>query len=445
MVPARSGACQAPSEGNYLSRVSLAPPVPAAPRTPATHDPYAALRHRDFRLLLAGRMLGTVGYQMLDVAVGWELYERTHSALALGIVGLVLVVPVVAFALPAGHLADQHERKRIVVAGQLALFAAAIALATISFTRAPVPLIYIFLAIAGTALSFARPAVSALLPQTVPAADFANAVTWNTSGWEIAAIVGPAAGGALIGIGHDAGPAYLVSAALVAGYAVCVGATRHRPPAHTRQPMSLASLAAGIRFVWTRKLILSALTLDLFAVLFGGATTLLPIFAKDILHVGPAGFGWLRAAPSLGALAMAIWLTHRPPMRHAGRSLLWAVAGFGVATIGFGLSRWFPLSLALLVVLGALDNVSVVVRWTLVQLRTPDPMRGRVSAVNGVFVDTSNELGGFESGVTAAAFGPIISVVGGGIITILVVLGVAWRWPELRKLGPLYEPDGVEG
>ena len=375
---------------------------------------------------------------MLDVAIGWELYERTHSALALGLVGLVLVVPIVALALPSGHLADRHERRGIVLITQVVLAACSLVLALLSFERGPVPVVYVALSVIGIALAFNRPATAALLPQLVSPEDFANAVTWNSSGFQIASVVGPALGGAIIGIRHRAGPVYIVDAVLALAFFSCVWAIRARPveQADGSRAMTVSNLVAGVVYVWRTKVILAAITLDLFAVLFGGATTLLPIFAKDILHVGPAGFGWLRAAPSIGAFVMAIAITHRP-MRRAGRSLLLAVAGFGAATIGFGLSRSFTLSMALLLIAGGLDNISVVVRHTLVQLRTPDAMRGRVSAVNGVFIDTSNELGGFESGVTAAWLGPVVSVVAGGLITMLVVLTVARLWPELRDMGNL--------
>ena len=407
------------------------------------HDPYAALRFRDYRLFLSGRLMSVLGQQMLDVAIGWELYDRTRSALALGLVGLVLVLPIIALALPAGHAADRHDRRHIVIITQVALAVCSLALAWLSFTRGPVPLVYACLFVIGVALAFNRPATAALLPQLVPAADFANAVTWNSSVFQVASVVGPAVGGAIIGIRHHAGPVYVIDAALALGFLGCVWAIAGRQAVRGTEEMTLRNLLAGIRFVRRTKVILASITLDLFAVLFGGATMLLPVFARDILHVGPAGFGWLRAAPSVGALVMAVALTHRPPMRRAGRTLLWAVAGFGAATIVFGLSRSFALSMAMLLLVGALDNISVVVRHTLVQLRTPDAMRGRVSAVNGVFIDTSNELGGFESGVTAALFGPVLSVVGGGVITILVVVAIAWLWPELRNMGPLHESDAA--
>lgn len=400
----------------------------------ARRDPYAALRHSDYRFFLTGRLAASMGSQMIDVAIGWELYERTNRALALGFVGLVQVVPIILLALPAGHVADRFDRKRVAMLSLLLLIAGSLALAAISFTVAPVPLIYLTLFIIGVALAFHRPAVAALLPQLVPPEKFANAVTWNSVGWQLASVVGPALGGLIIAWRHHAGVVYLIDAALMLVFVVRLTQIRGQQAVRAPRAVTIRSLLGGVHFVWQTKVILAAITLDLFAVLFGGATTLLPIYAKDILHVGPDGFGWLRAAPSIGAVIVAALMLGRPPMRRAGKSLLWAVAGFGVATIVFGLSRAFPLSLLMLVLAGGLDMISVVVRQTLVQLRTPDEMRGRVSAVNSVFIDTSNELGGFESGASAALFGPIVSVIGGGIVTVLVVIAVAIAWPELRSM-----------
>jgi MFS family permease len=401
---------------------------------PGKRDPYAALRYSDYRYFLTGRLAASMGSQMIDVAIGWELYERTNRALALGFVGLVQVVPIILLALPAGHVADRFDRKRVAMLSLMLLIAGSLALAAISFTVAPIPLIYVTLFVIGVALSFHRPAVAALLPQLVPAEKFANAVTWNSVGWQLASVVGPAFGGLVIAWRHHAGVVYLIDAALMLVFVFCLTRIRGQQIARVRKAVTLESLLGGVRFVRHTKIILAAITLDLFAVLFGGATTLLPVFAKDILHVGAEGFGWLRAAPSIGAVLVAVLLLGRPPMRRAGKSLLLAVAGFGLATIVFGLSRSFPLSLAMLVLAGGLDMISVVVRQTLVQLRTPDEMRGRVSAVNSVFIDTSNELGGFESGASAALLGPVLSVVGGGIVTVLVVSAVAVAWPELRNM-----------
>jgi MFS family permease len=402
-------------------------------------DPYAALRYSDYRFFLAGRLAASMGSQMIDVAIGWELYERTSRALALGYVGLVQVVPIILLALPAGHVADRFDRKRVALMSLLLLIAGSLSLAAISFTVAPIPLIYLTLFVIGVALAFHRPAVAALLPQLVPAERFANAVTWNSVGWQLASVVGPAVGGLIIAWRHHAGIVYVIDAALMMVFVICLTQIRGRQLVRERKAVTVHTLLGGVRFVWHTKVILAAITLDLFAVLFGGATTLLPVFAKDILHVGAEGFGWLRAAPSIGAVLVAILLLGQPPMRRAGRSLLIAVAGFGIATIVFGLSRSFPLSLVMLVLAGGLDMISVVVRQTLVQLRTPDEMRGRVSAVNSVFIDTSNELGGFESGASAALFGPVVSVVGGGIVTVLVVSAVAIVWPELRRMRGLAE------
>ncbi|HEX6576016.1 MAG TPA: MFS transporter [Gemmatimonadaceae bacterium] len=413
------------------------------------HDPYAALRFRDFRLFLFGRMLGVIGWQMLQVALGWELYERTHSALALGLVGLVTAIPVVVLALPAGHLADRMDRKKIVIAAQMVFVSMSLSLSFLSHIAGPIALIFAILLVRGTAQAYNNPARSALLPRLVPADVFANAVTWSSSGFQIAAVVGPAIGGAVIAIEHRATWAYLIDAALTTTYMFMLIAIRgdlvpkseiSTATLKPRERMTFKSLGAGMRFVYETKVILAAITLDLFAVLFGGATALLPIFAKDILQVGPEGLGWLRAAPSVGALVVMLTIAHRPPMQRTGWSLILSVAGFGLATIIFGLSRSFYLSMAMLLLLGGLDGISMVIRGTLVQLWTPDEMRGRVSAVNSVFIDMSNELGGFESGALAAAVGPVVAVVGGGIGTVIVVASVAWAWPELRKLGPMTPP-----
>jgi MFS family permease len=382
-------------------------------------DPYAALRFRDFRLLLAGRFIATLGDQMLSFAIGWELWLRTHNALALGLVGLAQVTPVILLSLPGGHVADQYNRKRIVLVTQVLLALCALGLALLSYRVGPLGLIYLCLVGIGVARAFNSPATSTLLPQTVPPNIFTSAATWNSSAGQLAAIIGPALAGLLV--------------ALIKG----------RQLALARKAATLQSMKEGLRFIRSTKVILSAITLDMFAVLFGGAVTLLPVYATDILKVGPVGLGFMRAAPSIGAIIMAVSLAYLPPFRHAGLTLLLAVAGFGAATIVFGLSTTFWLSLLMLALLGALDNISVVIRSTLVLTRTPDEMRGRTSAVNSIFISASNELGGFESGLTAALFGPVISVVGGGILTIVVVLAVARIWPEMRGLKPLDAPVKV--
>jgi MFS family permease len=388
---------------------------------------------------------------MLQIALGWELYERTHSALALGLVGLATALPVVILALPAGHLADRMDRKRILVWAQMAFIVAGLALSALSYWRGPVALVYAVLLARGAAQAYNNPARQALLPSLVPPEVFGNAVTWASSAFQAAAVVGPGIGGIVIAIERGATGAYIISSILTAIYLWALvairgtGGTRAAAArgAGTQEKMTLESLAAGMRFVRDDKVILAALTLDLFAVLLGGATALLPIFAKDILHVGPQGLGWLRAAPSVGALIVAVTIAHRPALRRTGWTLLLAVVGFGVTTIVFGLSRSFVLSMAMLFLLGGLDGISMIIRSTLVQLRTPDEMRGRVSAVNSVFVDMSNELGGFESGALAALVGPVTAVVAGGVGTIVVVSAVAMAWPDLRLLGPL-QPEVPE-
>jgi MFS family permease len=417
--------------------------MPAQDLPLPVHAPYAPLRIKDFRLYLLSSMVLTIGGQMQSVAVGWELYERTRSAMALGLVGLVQIAPVLLLALPAGHAADRYSRKRLLILAQGLMALSSAGLALLSTTRGPVPLIYVCLLLAGTAQAINRPARWSFLPQLVPGVLLAGAVAWNTSAWQIAAVIGPALGGLFIALTHGAREVYLFDLVCCAVVITLISSIRSRPAPRGAAQVSFRSLLAGIEFVRRSELILAALTLDLFAVLLGGAVALLPVFARDILHVGPTGLGWLRAAPSIGAVAMGLTIAHRPPLRRTGAALLWSVAGFGAATIVFGLSRNFALSFVMLLLTGAFDNVSVVVRGTLVQTLTPDAMRGRVSAVNSLFIGTSNELGGFESGATAQLFGPVVSVVAGGIGTILVVLAVAWRWPGMRSLGPLSEAANV--
>jgi MFS family permease len=403
------------------------------------HSLSAVLRLRDFRLLLAGTVAGTLGMQMQTTAVGWELYERTHSALALGMVGLVALLPIVALTLPAGHAVDTFDRRKLLIAAQ-ALFAIAwLGLAAVSWWHGPLWMLYGCVLLGGIARAFQGPLRSAILPSIVPSDLLTTAITWQGGAWQLAAVIGPAVAGLLIGASTSAVPVYLCAAVGAAIFLVTTTRLHYRQVYRPPTALTIGALVAGVRLVLRAKLILGALTLDLFAVLLGGATTLLPIYAKDILHVGAAGLGWMNSADSIGAIATAIWLGTRPPMRRAGRTLLFAVFGFGVATLVFGFSRSFALSMAALIVLGATDMVSVVVRQTLVPLVTPDDMRGRVGAINSLFIGTSNQLGGFESGVVAHAFGPVASVVSGAIGTILVVGAVAWHWPELRRLGALSE------
>lgn len=421
-------------------------PIPDIPET-APSDPYAVLRNRNLLLYLTGRFVASLGQQMLIVGVGWELYERTHSPLKLGLVGLTQMAPMILFTLPAGHVADNYDRKRIILLTTFCIACASLGLTLISALEASVNWTYFCLLVAGTARTFLWPASSAFLPQLVPREHFSRAVAWSSGSFQLSSVAGPAAGGALIALTRHAAPVYAFNTAAALVCLSLVSLVRWRPVVPAREEMTLSNLIAGFRFVFASKIILGTITLDLFAVLLGGATALLPIYAKDILNAGPTGLGVLQAALPLGSLLCALILAHRPPMARAGRALLWAVAVFGLATIAFGLSHWFWFSLVMLFVCGFVDNISVVVRHTLVQLLTPDEKRGRVSAVNSLFIGTSNELGGFESGLVANWFGPgmgneistgaMISVVAGGLGTIVVVIAVALIWPQIRKYGRL--------
>ena len=414
-----------------------------ASQTNSSHDPYAALREGNFRLLLTGQLITSLTGQMVSFAIAWELWLRTHSAFALGLVGLVQVVPIILLALPGGHVADQYNRKKVIAITQVLLAACSLGLALLSFFQGSLLLIYLCLLGIGISRAFNDPVVSTLLPGTVSPNLFATAVTWWSSTSQIASIIGPAIAGLLATFLKRLTLVYALDALGALTFLVLISLIKGRPLALARKAATLESLKEGVRFIRREKVILAAITLDMFAVLLGGAVTLLPIYATDILKVGPQGLGLMRAAPSVGALVMALLLAHRPPLQRAGRSLLLAVTGFGLATIVFGLSASFWLSIAMLALLGGLDNISVVIRRSLILTRTPDEMRGRISAVNSIFIGASNELGGFESGLTAGLFGPILSVVGGGIGTLLVVLSVAKIWPEMRRLKTLDAPDGM--
>lgn len=425
-------------------------PDPEPPDPNLKPDAYAVLRNRDLRMYLTGRLIAIIGQQMFAMALGWELYERTGSALALGFVGLTQVIPMIVCTLPAGHFADLYNRKRIIVLMTLILATVNLALTGISAARAPVLLIYLCLIVSGTARTFLWAASASFLPQLVERKDLARAVTWSSTTFQIGSITGPAVGGIVLHFTHHAAWIYVLNALAAVICSGLVNRVRLHHVAVIAEKFSFKTLLTGFSFVFTNRIILGIITLDMFAVLLGGASALLPVYAKEILHVGPYGLGMLQAALPVGAILCSFTLTHRPPLQKAGRSLLWAVAGFGLATIVFGLSQQFWLSFAMLMVCGVSDNVSVVVRHTLVQLLTPNEKRGRVSAVNNLFIGTSNELGEVESGTVAHWFGPalgntiatgaMISVVSGGVGTILVVLAVAWLWPEIRKYGRLDGP-----
>ena len=377
---------------------------------------------------------------MQKVAVGWEIYERTGSALNLGYAGLAQFLPQVLWVLVAGHVTDTFNRKRVLMAALTFNAIASVGLALNSVRGGSVYLIYACLFATGTARAFFMPARAAFLPRIIPLPIFSNAVSWNSTGFELASMTGPAVGGLLIGFFRSATLVYVITALGAITFVIMLGNIPYKHASQERPPITLHALSVGFRFIWKSKAVLASMLLDMFGVLLGGATAMMPIYAKDILQVGPRGLGWLMAAPSIGACTMALLQAHRGPLRRAGRTLLFAVAGFGTVTIVFGISRTFWLSMAMLCLLGSCDNISVVVRSTLIQMLTPDDMRGRVSALNGLFIGTSNELGAFESGLVAGFLGPVFSVVSGGIGTLVVVAAIAWLFPQLRSYGRLDQP-----
>jgi MFS family permease len=400
-------------------------------------DSLAAFRHPGVLRFAAGRLFSAMATTSVSVAVGWQLYEKTGSAWALGLTGLVEVVPVLGLALVAGAAADRYPRRSVAIASHLLLAAASVALFALARLDGPAALYYPVLFLVGTGMAFRAPSVGAMLPNLVPAEDFANANAWFSSTYGLASMAGPAVAGLLIGLVSSAWLAFAFSAVAHLVFVGVLASLPARPAALQGKAAGLGDLLAGWRFVVRTRVFLAAITLDLFGVLLGGATALLPIYARDVLHVGPVGLGWLRAAPAVGALLTALAQTRLGPWRRPGAVLLATVAGFGLATVGFGLSTSAPLSFGLLVLTGVFDNLSVVIRATLEQSLTPDVMRGRVSAIHHVFIGMSNELGSFESGATAALFGPVASVVGGGLGTLLVVGVVALAFAELARLPPL--------
>jgi MFS family permease len=392
-------------------------------------EAYSAFRSRDYRLVLVALGLSNFGMQMLSVAVSWDLYIQTKSPLVLGNVGFVQVAPFLLFALFAGHVADRYDRRRTMVLTQILQLAASVLL--LAGSRS-VLVIYSCLFLSACARAFQWPARQALLPHIVPTEALGNAITWNSSVQEISSVSGPAIAGILLAA-TGSRTVYQIQVICAALTLVCFMAVRYRskPLVNPTAP-DAKSLLEGMHFVFQNKLILAAISLDLFAVLFGGAVALLPIYAADILHAGASGLGWLRAAPSVGSVTMALVTAHMPRIRRAGTALLWSVAGFGAATIVFGISRSFWLSIAMLVLVGAFDNVSVVLRQSLIQTKTPDYVRGRVLAFSSIFISSSNQFGAVESGWTAAWFGAVPSVAGGGAATIAVVAICAALSRQLR-------------
>jgi MFS family permease len=438
---------------------------------PVAESPYAVLRQPDYTRYLIGRFVASLGQQMLVVAIDWELYRRTHSALSLAFVGLAMMIPMILCTVPAGHFADTFNRKKIILITTLIVAAASLGLTLASAFSLNVIWIYFFLAATGAARTFLWPASAAFVTSLVPRNQFSRAVTFNSGAFQFSSVVGPVAFGWVIamtphadaGAHSTAWSVYALNAVASLACFALVLPIKHIHKPKPAEPVSAKSLAEGFRFVYQNKIILGVITLDLFAVLLGGAVTILPMFADDIFHAGSSGLSWLRAAMSIGAVVCMLIIAHRAPLQKAGKTMLLCVAIFGVATILFGVANkncfgnwlalpnsfWFWFSFAMLALAGFVDNISVVVRQTLVQILTPDEKRGRVSAVNSLFIGTSNELGGFRSGIVAYFFtvptflgnahatGAIISTVIGGIGTILVVLAVAWIWPEIRKYGKL--------
>ncbi|MBE7413525.1 MAG: MFS transporter [Leptospiraceae bacterium] len=399
-------------------------------------DPYSSLRFQDFRYFLVARFVSVFAIQMQAVVVGWLVYEKTKDPLSLGLIGLCEVVPAISVALYAGHIADKTDRRFIIVTCIIGLLLCYLALVGLSLPsyNSSVWEIYLVIFFSGIVRGFLVPSLSAFAAQLVPKDIFPNAATWNSTAWQIAAVGGPALGGAIYGF-FDATHTFSIVAILICiSLFLFLRVSKKEIPKTSIDDTISERLFSGIRYVFRNQIILGALTLDLFAVLFGGAVALLPIFAGEILMVGPEGLGLLRASPSIGASIMAVFLAYKPPLKKAGKFLLFSVAGFGVCMILFALSKSFFLSVFILAVSGMLDMVSVVIRSTVVQTNTPENMRGRVSAVNSIFIGSSNELGAFESGVAAKLLGTVPSVIFGGAITVLVVIISSFKAPKLRNL-----------
>jgi MFS family permease len=409
---------------------------------------FAVLKNRDFTLYLCARFCSSIAAQMIIMAVGWQVYHITGRVLDLGLIGLSQFLPFLLLVLFAGHVADQFDRRLIIlvslcVYGTCAFLLLAFALAKLSSVLP----IFAVLAVLGIARAFQLPATQSFVPTIVPAATLRNALAVNSSANQVAIIAGPSAGGVLYALSDStfgrfggAERVYGVAAILLLAAIGMIALVQKRRMPGIRAAVSWASLLQGVRFVWHRKTVLGAISLDLFAVLFGGATALMPAFTRDVLHAGPDVFGYLRAAPGIGAGATALWLAYRPVSKHVGATMFVGVAAFGVATLVFGLTHTFWVAMTALVILGVGDMISVFIRSLLVQLNTPDDIRGRVSAVNSVFIGASNELGEFESGFTAAWFGLVPAIVVGGAATLLVT--VIWArvlFPSLWRM-QTFEP-----
>ena len=407
---------------------------------PEKHDAYAVLRVRDFRLFLSFRFFATIAFQMQSIIVGWQVYQITKDPLALGLVGLAEALPNIASALFAGNAADKYNRKKIIIWFMLLFVCGTIALFLFTLpsfgilSKVGVFPIYLVVAVSGVARAFLYPAIIAMMAQLVPRRLYTNSSTWNSMIWHIGAITGPAIGGMVYGFfGVRAAYISVLLFLFISFILLMFVKNRTMPPVEKGETL-IQRLSGGLKFVFKNQVLLGAMSLDMFGVLFGGAVAMLPVFAAEVLNTGPQGLGFLRAAPMAGAVIMAGILAYRPPMVKAGKFLFVSVAGFGLSIILFALSKNFYLSLALLMMSGMFDNISVVIRATTMQLVTPDEMRGRVASVNSIFIGSSNEIGSFESGLAAKLMGLIPSVILGGGITLLVVLITAKLSPKLRSL-----------
>lgn len=399
----------------------------------------AAFQYPSFVLFQTARFCIVLATEMQSVAVGWQVYEITKRPLDLGLVGLAQFLPGILLFLVSGHVADRYDRRNVIV-GCYAGFTLCSALLLVTAVREAREVIFIFavLVLLGIVRSFSGPVSRALLPQLVPEEIFPNAVAWASTFFQGAAILGPALGGIIYAAFRGPGAVYALAAGMAVAAIVCVAKIEMREKPRAREPINSSTVLAGLRYIWREKLILGSISLDLFAVFLGGAVALLPVYAREILLTGPWGLGLLRTAPGVGAATMAVFLAHRPFRRKVGLIMLWCVAGFGLFTILFGLSHSLAFSLVALFFVGATDMVSVIVRGVLIQVATPDEMRGRVNAVDMVFIGASNEFGEFESGLTAQWLGVVPAVVLGGIGTIVVTAIWAWRFPELRRVEQIH-------
>lgn len=403
-------------------------------------SPYAAVKIIDFRSLLAGRLFLFLATQIQAMAVGWQIYELTKNPLALGMIGLSEALPSIGVSLYAGHLADVVNRRIIVVTSVFVLMITILLLAvfTIFYPKSEflIPAIFCVIALSGVARGFFGPAAFGLISDIVPREHYANAAAWNSTSWQSTAMLGPILGGIMY-VSFGAGPTYVFATVLslvALLFFFLIKANTDPVKNEGAKPTAIENIKEGLRFVFSNQIILASMALDLFAVLFGGAVALLPMFTDEVFHMGPQALGWLRAAPSIGACVMAAYLMHHPINKNAGRIFLSVVAGFGICMIAFGLSTNYFVALGLLALSGALDGISVYLRGTIYQLVTPNDMKGRVAAVNSIFIGSSNEIGEFESGVACKLLGLVPSVVFGGCMTLLVVIVAAFKAPQLRRL-----------